>query len=162
MCLSRVSDNPWKNRLDGKGPATVQGTHTGNHQPQPRGFDLLHAAGATAIRGGLAELLWSQPSLSCYPGVGPMGATACAHVLLETVEACTHATATAHPAGNPSGGGVQSHAQSPRLLVYGWNEYSAASTGQSLAGGTGSAQLKATVGRDALRQAEPAVSSGSR
>src|SRR5262249_33829857 len=78
MYVSRISNSPGKNCVDGKGPATVQGTHTGNYQPQPRGFCLLHAAGATAIRGGVDELFWSQPGLSSHPGAGPVGATACA------------------------------------------------------------------------------------
>jgi hypothetical protein len=37
--------------------------------------------------------------------------------LLETVEASTHAAATAHPVGHPSGGGVQSHPQSSGLAI---------------------------------------------
>src|SRR5439155_730569 len=159
MCLSRISDTPGKNRVDGKGPATVQGTDTGNHQPQPGCFDLLYAAGTTAIRGGLDELFRSQPGLSCYPGVGPVGATACADVLLEAVETGAHAAAAAHPVGYPSGGGVQSHSQSPGLLVDGRDEHCSASAGQSLAGGTGSAESKGTMGADALRQAESAVQS---
>src|SRR5215813_3123348 len=105
MYLPRISDSPGENRLDGKGPATVQRTDTGNHQPQPRCFNLLHAAGATAIHGRLDELFWSQPGLSCHPGVGPVGATTCAHVLLETVETSAHAAAATHPIGYPSGGG---------------------------------------------------------
>src|SRR5262245_17579338 len=129
MYLSRISNSPGKNRLDGKGHATVQGTNTGNHQPQPRGFVLLHAAGVTAIHGRLDELLWSQPGLSYHPGVGPVGAATCAHVLLETVEASAHAAATTHPVGHPPGRGVQSHAQPPWLLVYGRNEHCPASAG---------------------------------
>ena len=46
---------------------------------------------------------------------------------------------------------VQTHSQSSGLLVHGRNEPYPASDGQSLAGGTGSAQSKGTMGRDALR-----------
>src|SRR5260221_3215333 len=157
MRLSGISDNPGKNRVDGKGSATVQATHTGNHQPQPRCLHLLHAAGATALRGRLAQLLRSESSLSSDSRTGPMAAAACTDVLLETVETCTHPAATTHPAGHPSGGGVQSHPQSSGLLVYGRDKYCAARAGQWLAGGTGSAKSQAAMGRDALRQGEPQV-----
>ena len=120
---------------------------------------LLHRT--PALRGGLAELLWYQPSLSRDTGTGPMAATAGALVLLETVETAAHTAAASHPVGHPPGGGVQSQPQSAGLLVDGRDEHCAASAGQSLADGTGSAELKATMDRDALRQAERAVQSAA-
>ena len=67
-----------------------------------------------------------------------------------------------HPVGHPPSGGLQSHPQSSRILVDGRQQHCAARAGQSLADGTGSAQPKATVDRDALRPTESVTQSGGR
>ena len=59
-------------------------------------------------------------------------------------------------------GWLKSHTQSPGLLVYGRDKHCPASAGQSLAIGAGRAKPNATVGRDALRQAESEVQSCGR
>ena len=74
---------------------------------------------------------------------------------LTAVKARPRTATEPHPLGHPPGGGLQSHAQSSRILVDGRHQHRPACAGQPLANGTGRAKLKATVDRDALRPVFP-------
>ena len=115
--------------------------------------------GTPALRGGVAELLRYQPSLSRDTGTGPMAAAAGALYYWKQWKTPAHRRRQLirlgiHPAE------VYKATRSHR--GYWWmagTQHRPASAGQSLADGTGSAQLRATMDRDALRQAERAIQS---